>query len=126
MNYEIDLNKTSTQPLTLKVYNDYVDRIFRKRKEDPYLYKGPRIDPMKLLEAGVPFHQESEDLILLSTDGYKKAVELGLIELAHVEETSPSSPLDSVASPVAAPTGQSSVLPDKNPSKVRASGRPKP
>jgi hypothetical protein len=93
--------ENTTTPLTLEMFRKYCDQVFKKREP----YNGPRADLTKLWKAGIPFHMERDDLVLVSSEGYKRAKEIGAI---LDEETAPTSPPDSLASLDPAPTRQSS------------------
>jgi hypothetical protein len=62
--------------ITLRDYDRWLDLIFRQGRAPER--DGPRIDPVKLWEHGIP-HSYDGELILLSASGMRKARKAGLV-----------------------------------------------
>lgn len=75
---ELDLGKLAdVWRLTPESFEEMVDWIYRKREvKEP---SGPRVDLQKLIDTGIPFHMETDGLVLVSSEGMRRAREVGAV-----------------------------------------------
>ncbi len=76
-NYRAAFDSAPTRPLCQEDIETLIERMFRKPAPAPHT--GPKVDLAKLMEHGIPFHMEYDDLVLVSSEGMRRAQEVGAI-----------------------------------------------